>query len=95
MAILFWLKTPFKIEQAQIVYEKGEIVFIDSKSNLHEASLLSLNTEKAISDLSFTPKWSLKEAIQNTITWYKKYEKGHQPLSLCISDIENYEMTNG
>ena len=30
--------------------EKGEIVFIDSKSNLHEASLLSLNTEKAISE---------------------------------------------
>jgi CDP-glucose 4,6-dehydratase len=83
------------IEQAQMVYEKGEIIFIDSKSHLHEASLLSLNTEKAISDLSFTPKWSLKEAIQNTITWYKKFEKGHQPLSLCISDIENYEMTNG
>ena len=83
------------IEQAQTVYEKGEILYVDDKSQLHEANLLSLNTEKAISDLSFSPKWSLKEAIQNTISWYKKFEKGHHALSLCISDIENYEMTNG
>ena len=83
------------IEQAQTVYEKGEIMYVDSKSHLHEANLLSLDSQKAISDLSFSPKWSLKEAIHNTINWYKKFEKGHQPLSICISDNENYELTNG
>lgn len=83
------------IEQAQIFFEKGEIEYVDSDLHLHEANLLSLNTEKATSDLDFSPKWSLGEAIQNTITWYKKFEKGHQPFSLCISDIESYEMTNG
>jgi len=83
------------IEQAQVAYEKGEIEYLESKSPLHEANLLSLNAEKATSNLNFYPRWRLEETIHKTISWYKNFALGHHPISLCLLDIENFETTNG
>jgi len=79
------------IELANKVYGKGNISYLDNYSGYHEASLLSLNAEKAISRLNFQPQWSTKEAIKKTITWYKRFEEGDEAFSLCLSDVETYE----
>ena len=44
--------------------------------NLHEAALLKLNCDKALSDLNWTSTLNFKETVQMTIEWYKAFYEG-------------------
>ena len=43
------------------------------KDNFHEASLLKLNCDKALSDLNWSPTLSFEETVKMTVEWYKKF----------------------
>jgi len=47
-------------------------------NKLHEAGLLRLNIDKSRKELGWEPKYNAKEAVQETIAWYKasKAEEG-------------------
>jgi len=79
------------IEIARKFYKGGNVSYQDNPLGPHEATLLSLNPDKAISYLNFSPNWSIKETLKKTISWYKDYKSGCSALSLCLSDIESYE----
>ncbi len=68
----------------------NQITFeIDSKQkNLHEASLLSLNINKAKNKLGWFPKWSNQESIKKTIEWYKEFY--HSKTINTEYDLNNY-----
>jgi CDP-glucose 4,6-dehydratase len=52
---------------------RGNYQVINEPNQPHEAGLLKLDISKAISDLGWKPKMSAKEAIENTLNWYKHY----------------------
>lgn len=45
----------------------------NNQNELHEASLLSLNIDKAKTLLGWKPKWNSSLAIEKTIEWYEKF----------------------
>ncbi len=50
----------------------GEWVDSSRKDAPHEASLLSLSIEKAAARLGWYPVWEFKEAVEQTIAWYRQ-----------------------
>ena len=55
-----------------------------------EAKYLSLNINKAKENLNWKPKWNSKEALYQTLNWYKEYYNGANVNSLLINEIEKY-----
>jgi CDP-glucose 4,6-dehydratase len=52
---------------------------IQQDNSLHETNILQLDVHKAIAKLQWKPTWTLNEAIEKTIKWYKTfYEKGSE-----------------
>jgi CDP-glucose 4,6-dehydratase len=57
----------------------------------HEASVLRLNIDKAVSELGWTPRWSLPEAVQRTARWYSHHARtGECMRDACLADIDDY-----
>jgi len=54
-------------------WDKIDYIIERPKEVLHEASLLKLDCTKAYRNLSWTPVWSVEEALKFTILWYKNY----------------------
>ncbi len=72
-------------------YGKGEVV-VHKKDDLHEANLLMLNIEKAQEFLGWTPTLTIKEAIKNTVDWYKHfYQKDTDMYDFTLKQIKDYE----
>jgi len=72
-------------------YGKGRVI-VGEKSPLHEAGLLMLNIEKAKNILGWIPTLSAKEAIQNTVEWYKHfYSKDKDMYEFTVNQINSYE----
>jgi CDP-glucose 4,6-dehydratase len=44
----------------------------------HETNLLMVDSEKAITSLDWSPKWSYEEGIKQTILWYKAYYENQE-----------------
>jgi CDP-glucose 4,6-dehydratase len=57
----------------------------------HEAKFLALEITKSSSLLDLKPIWSVSQAIQKTVHWYKQYFSGIDPTQLCREDIDAYE----
>ena len=70
-------------------YGKGELKHTASNNDLHEAQLLTLDIQKAQTRLGWNPKLSLKENIDFTVEWYKKYTT-ESVYDLCVNQINKY-----
>ena len=79
------------IDSALKIYKSGNVLYSESNEGPHEAGWLALEISKARDLLGFTPKLSLKEAINTTMTWYKMLADGTSALELCERDIAHYE----
>jgi CDP-glucose 4,6-dehydratase len=66
----------------------GEFEHDINADNPHEARLLQLDIQKAERQLGWTPKLDSREAISQTIQWYKEYES--DPLGCLTRQIVNY-----
>jgi CDP-glucose 4,6-dehydratase len=64
---------------------------VSGGAKLHEAGMLSLSIEKARATLGWTPRWTLTEAIENTMLWYKAVHDGADARTISLSQIEAYE----
>jgi len=72
-------------------YGKGECIYGDSSDGLHEASWLTLETSKSLTQLGLKPKWRLEEAITRTMNWYRAQAEGANARNLCLAEIASYE----
>ena len=79
------------IELARKHYGRGEIAIIEDYSGPHEAANLELDISKAISTLSWRPKFTLSQAVNLSMNWYRAFFKGEPAENLCINDIELFE----
>lgn len=71
-------------------YGTGEVV-VNKKDNLHEAKFLMLNIEKAEKVLSWRPVFTVKEAVAETVKWYKAQYYNQDMYALTMEQIINYE----
>lgn len=72
-------------------YGKGKVV-VGEKSPLHEAGLLMLNIEKVKNVFGWIPSYTAKEAIKNTVEWYKHfYNKDCDIFDFTVKQISDYE----
>jgi CDP-glucose 4,6-dehydratase len=56
----------------------------------HEAHYLRLDCSKARSELGWSPKWTLDQALDRIIEWSLAYKRGENLRRLCLSQIEQY-----
>ena len=59
--------------KSQKLWNKIEFEVQNNHNELHEATFLSLNIDKATTLLGWKPKWNSSEAIKKTIEWYEKF----------------------
>lgn len=60
------------------------------EGQLHEATLLTLSTEKTSKLLKWNPKWDFKTCISRTIQWYDRFYAGENVKDLVAEDIHAY-----
>jgi CDP-glucose 4,6-dehydratase len=63
---------------------------------LHEARVLRLCVDKAVTDLGWSPTWRVAEAVTRTANWYRLfYQGGHDMRQACWSDIGDFQLCAG
>ena len=61
------------------------------QADLHEAKLLSLNSNLAIETFGWQQKWTAEQSIQKTVDWYKNfYAKPSGARQLCLDQIDSW-----
>ncbi len=68
-----------------------EVIDLDNVAGEIEASKLNLDSENAREKLGWSPRWSQKEAVQNTFTWWKDYmDNPKNAGDLCKRTVEEF-----
>lgn len=81
------------IEAALSSYGEGSVQYNDGSEGPHEAKYLTLDIAKARNVLGYRPRWSLLEAVQRTLSWYRRQRQGERADVLCEEDIAAFEAT--
>jgi len=79
------------VEMARAAYGNGEVHYSDGTEGPHEAGWLTLEVAKARMALGVRPKWTLVQAVDQTIAWYRAQHEGADVRALCDSEIAVYE----
>ena len=58
--------------------------------NWHEAGLLRLDSTQARSELGWTPHWSLQQALEQTVSWQRAWQRGDDMQKTCKEQIATY-----
>ena len=82
------------VQLAQSAYGRGQVTWGDGSQGPHEAGWLALEIVKARTLLGVKPRWSLAEAVQRTMHWYRLQLEGAGARSACEADIAIYEAAN-
>ena len=78
------------IKLAQSHWPEANVVLEICDQGFHESTWLELDSEKSMTDLGFKPRWDIREAVQYTMNWYRKFEARENPADLCFGDIQSY-----
>lgn len=70
---------------------KGSWRDTSNLSDPHEAHVLRLSIDKAVSRLRWQPRLSVEAAVVRTAKWYRAFLDGECARTLCLADIEAYE----
>jgi len=57
----------------------------------HEAGLLRLDTTRARAELRWSPRWSLREALEHTVFWHRAWQRGADMCAVSLDEIQAYE----
>jgi CDP-glucose 4,6-dehydratase len=64
---------------------------VDENEQPHEAQFLKLDISKALSRLTWEPKWNLTEALDNVIQWHEAWLDGSNMQCVTLNQISDYE----
>ena len=79
------------VELASLAYGNCKVDSEGDADELHEAGWLALEIAKSRTLLGFSPRWTLGEAINRTIIWYRAQSAGSDARNLCWEEIAAYE----
>ncbi len=81
------------VELAQMLCEKwgrGEVVVQSNPNQPHEAGLLQLDSNKAHTELNWSPVWNVEEAVAATVEWYRGVSQGEDATALTHDQLDRY-----
>jgi len=78
------------VELARSAYAGSMVEYTNGTEGDHEAGRLALDISKARQVLGFTPRISVKEAIQLTMEWYTEQHSGTDAQFLCEKQIRYF-----
>lgn len=65
---------------------------VSDPAQLHEARILRLSIDKAIGELGWKPRWSVRQAVSQTARWYREFHSGSADMAaVCQRQIDEYE----
>ena len=76
---------------ARQTYGRGEWLSQAEPNAQHEAGWLALEVALARSALGVVPRWTLQDAVQRTMQWYRRFAEGADARTLCEADIADFE----
>ncbi len=79
------------ITLARAAYGVGEWAADAEEGGPHEAGRLALEVARARAVLGVASRWSLPEAVERTMRWYRRQHDGAAALVLCEADIADHE----
>ncbi len=79
------------VQLAQAAFGRGESSFALQAEGPHEAGNLTLEVAKAREVLGVRPHWTVAQAVQRSMAWYKSFSEGGPARGLCLADIADYE----
>lgn len=68
--------------------ERFSWAIVAADGAMKESKLLQLDSSKAVGILGWQPRMSSREAVAESITWYKAFHAGRDPFELCQQQIE-------
>jgi CDP-glucose 4,6-dehydratase len=72
---------------AQQVYGMGAIEWCDASNDPYETDRLTLDVTKTRKVLGVKPRWTLTQAVERTIKWYRQQQEGADASKLCLADL--------
>ena len=72
------------------LWGSGAQVLRGSDRQLHEAGLLRLDSGQARSELGWAPRWSLQQALEQTVAWHQAWRRGDAMQTVCLEQIRAY-----
>lgn len=78
------------VERSIQILWKWSYKIKNSEENPHEAWLLLLDNTKAKTFLQWKPKYSVLEALELTISWYKDFYDGKDMEKICLMEISKF-----
>lgn len=79
------------VEFARAAYGAGDVTYDAGCQGPHEANWLALEVARARETLGVIPRWTLADAIDHTMTWYRAQRDGANARTICESQIAAYE----
>ena len=64
-------------------------------SDMHEATLLKLDSSKARSRLGWRPRWDFLTTLHNTMQWYQRFANGEDMRAFSLAQIDLYHGDKG
>jgi len=61
------------------------------QKSYHEANMLSLNSEKSVKRLDWTPVWDTAKALTYTAQWYQKWNQ--EQIAISLEQLNGYNAT--
>jgi CDP-glucose 4,6-dehydratase len=69
----------------------GEWIDASDPTQPHEAQMLRLSTEKAQTTLGWQPRWTVAQAVQQTVLWFRGLIENRNAMQkVCLEQIEGY-----
>jgi CDP-glucose 4,6-dehydratase len=68
----------------------GSLAVQPEANAVHEATLLNLNCDKAITLLGWQPRWNFSRTVAATIGWYKKVNDGASALTVSRDQLKQF-----
>lgn len=79
-----------------LLWGSGGYEIVGDVAKPHESSYLSLNWDKARTNLSWSPSYSVGETLEKTVSWFREFQKnngGSYMYDLCVKQISDYSST--
>ena len=60
------------------------------ESDYHESKSLVLDYSLSMQRLGYSPRWTIRKSIKNTIKWYEDFYLGKSTMDSCLDDIKEF-----
>ena len=75
---------------ARLWGEGARVEHAPSSADPHEAGLLRLDITRARTDLGWMPRWSLQQALEQTVSWHRAWKRGADMVAVSLEQIRAY-----